>query len=126
MPLCYQYTGALTADILTQNNIIFKNTLELTATNNSLLVSKSTTIDPAIKEKLKNIQGILYLSRVAGKYSNIHLMTSRATTLDGIERIGYIRGQKDAIQFTEYPRGKNVHYSAFYPYVKNLLQNNGF
>ncbi|MBS6956268.1 MAG: hypothetical protein KH230_23915 [Enterocloster asparagiformis] len=127
MQFNYSFYGAKTEDELRGNSLIFRNDkVAVLRKNNMEIIQKSETIGDDLKKKLGGINGILSLSRVNGKYANIHLLTSKATSLDGIERIGYIRGSNETIQFIEYPRGKNAHYSSFYPHIKNILLENGF
>ena len=123
----FSFRGAETIEALQDKHFVFQNNkVPVIERDNRTLVQKSKTISPELKQRLESLEGILYLSRVGGKYGNIHLLTSKATSLDGIERLGYIRGNRDTIQFVEYPRGKNAHYSSFYPLVKELLLANGF
>ncbi len=123
----FNFRGAETIEALKEKHFVFQNNkVPVIEKDNRTLIQKSKTISPELKQRLENLDGILYLSRVSGKYGNIHLLTNKATCLDGIERLGYIRGNRDTIQFVEYPRGKNAHYSSFYPLVKELLLANGF
>ncbi|MDU5111126.1 MAG: hypothetical protein E6248_11805 [Clostridium sp.] len=99
-------------------------------------IVKSETIPANFTNILKRIKGYCSLGTTKAykedmtntiSFRNVHIYSSKATTLDGIERICYISSINDCtINVSEHNTNKGSAYSSLYPILKTKLNQSGF
>lgn len=125
--------------------IIYKSTSLITSksySGNATKITKSSSISEEFTDILQNINGYVSLgmtktsqsdsdkgSKVTNgfEYKNAHIYSSKATTLDGSERICYIYGiDSNTIGINECSSNKGASYSSLYLILKDELLKNDF
>jgi len=85
----------------------------------------SDNFKPEVKELLGGVDGFFSVGTGSdGKWKNIHVYSSMATSLDGLERICYIASQPewDHLEVREYSGSRGCNYSSlYYMLTKKLL-----
>lgn len=91
------------------------------------IVTSSSVIPPQIAQKLTGIKGKCLLTRGAhGTLGNVHVFSSKALVVDGVERICYLEYQHGTLLVREYNGSKTANYSAHYRILEKLLKERGF
>ena len=137
--------GALSEEALlaSKTTIIYKSNSLITSKSYSgkaTKITKSSSIPKDISNVLQQISGYVSLgmtkvpqddtdNKVTSgfEYKNAHIYSSKATTLDGSERICYIYGvDSTTVKINECSSNKGASYSSLYLILKDALLKNGF
>lgn len=133
-------------ELLTSDKaIIYKSSSFITAMSyagKADKITKSISLPASFTNVLKNILGYVSLGTTkiykcdenpdtkvttGVTYKNAHIYSSKATTLDGIERLAYLYAIDDeTIGVSECTGNKGASYSSLYYILKNKLLKNGF
>lgn len=116
------------------NSIIYKSDSLITSMSyagKGIKIIRSTSIPACFTNILKNIKGYVSLGTTKTSsgvaYKNAHIYSSKATSLDGVERICYIQAVDfDTLCVSEYNGNRGSAYSSLFLILKSKLLNNGF
>ncbi len=124
----FRQIGAKSEVELKQNHVVYTSDSLITSMSYSggmHLVYDSTTFTKEMKEKIKNIMGMVSLGSTNGVLKNIHVYSANAKALDGRERICYLQQDGDDLIVTDYKGNRGAKYSALFNRLQEQMVIHG-